>query len=76
MKRSGGVFVGTLPSDINIANTAVEWAGVNWMLVMSSAIPADRDRRGALLMHELWHRQQAGLGFPASGAANDHLDTR
>lgn len=76
LKRSGEVFVGTLPADINIANTAVEWAGVSWMLVMSSAIPADRDRRGAMLMHELWHRQQAGHGFPASGAANDHLDTR
>ncbi|HEX8293780.1 MAG TPA: hypothetical protein VF570_18595 [Pyrinomonadaceae bacterium] len=76
LRRSGGVFVGTLPAEVNIANTAFEWAGVNWMLVMSPAIPADSDRRGGLLMHELWHRQQAGLGFPASGAANDHLDTR
>ena len=76
LKRSGEVYVGTLPSNINIANTAFEWAGVNWMLVMTSAIPADRHRRGRTLMHELWHRQQAGLGFPASGAANDHLDTR
>ena len=76
LKRSGEVFVGTLPSNVNIANTAVEWAGVNWMLVMSSAIPADRYRRGAMLMHELWHRRQAELGFPSSGAGNDHLDTR
>lgn len=76
LKRSGEVFVGALPADINIANTAFEWAGVNWMMVMSSAVPADRDRRGGMLMHELWHRQQAGLGFPASGAGNDHLDTR
>jgi hypothetical protein len=29
-----------------------------------------------MLMHELWHRRQAELGFPASGAANHHLDTR
>jgi hypothetical protein len=76
LKRSGEVFVGTLPAEVNVANTAVEWAGVSWMMVMSSAVPADRDRRGAMLMHELWHRQQAALGFPASGAANDHLDTR
>ena len=76
LKRSGGVFVGTLPSSVNIANTAVEWAGVNWMLVMSSAIPFDRHRRGAMLVHELWHRRQAELGFTASGAGNDHLDTR
>ena len=76
LKRSGAVFVGTLPPDINIANTAFEWAGVNWMLVMSTAVPADGHRRGAMLMHELWHREQAALGFPASGAANAHLDTR
>jgi hypothetical protein len=76
LKRSGAVYVGTLPSNINIANTAAEWAGVNWMLVVSTSIPADRHRRGCVLMHELWHRQQGRLGFPASGAANDHLDTR
>ncbi len=76
LKRSGNVYVGTLPPSVNVANTAVEWAGVKWMLVMSTAIPADRYMRGRLLMHELWHRRQAELGFPASGAANDHLDTR
>ena len=76
LKRSGGVFVGALPPDINIANTAFGWAGVNWMLVMSTAVPADRYRRGGMLMHELWHRAQAALGFPASGAGNEHLDTR
>jgi hypothetical protein len=76
LKRSGEVYAGTLPPNVNIANTAVEWAGVSWMLVMSTAVPADRSRRGRLLMHELWHRSQAELGFPASGAANDHLDTR
>lgn len=76
LKRSGEVFVGTLPADVNVANTAFEWAGVNWMMVMTSAIPSDRHRRGGLLIHELWHRRQAELGFPASGAANEHLDTR
>jgi hypothetical protein len=76
LKQSGEVYVGTLPANVNLANTAVEWAGVNWMLIIASAVPADRYRRGAILIHELWHRQQAELGFPASGAANHHLDTR
>lgn len=76
LKPSGEVYVGTLPPTVNIANTAVEWAGVNWMMVMSSAVPSDSIGRGRLLMHELWHRRQAELGFPASGAANEHLDTR
>jgi hypothetical protein len=46
------------------------------MMVMASAVPTDSGRRGAMFMHELWHRRQAELGFPASGAANEHLDTR
>ncbi|MFL6336482.1 MAG: hypothetical protein ACJ754_24530 [Pyrinomonadaceae bacterium] len=75
-KRSGDVYVGILPPTINIANTAFEWEGVNWMLVNFTTIPAEKHRRAAMLMHELWHRQQAELGFPASGVANDHLDTR
>src|SRR3712207_3758658 len=41
LKPSGDVYTGTLPANVNIANTAVVWAGVNWMLVMSPAIPAD-----------------------------------
>jgi hypothetical protein len=76
LKRSGEVYTGTLPASVNVANTAFEWAGVNWMLVMTSAIPADLEGRGRLLMHELWHRRQAELGFPPSGAGNGHLDTR
>jgi hypothetical protein len=76
LKRSGEVFVGTLPPRVNVANTAVEWAGVNWMVVLSTALPEDEYRRANLMMHELWHRRQEELGFPASGAANNHLDTR
>src|SRR5215213_9608451 len=76
LQRKGDVYVGKLPPNVNVANTAIEWAGVKWMMVMSTAIPADRYRRGCLLMHELWHRRQAELGFPASGAADDHLDSR
>jgi hypothetical protein len=30
LKAEGGVFVGLLPTDQNIANTAVEWSGVHW----------------------------------------------
>jgi hypothetical protein len=39
-------------------------------------LPEAKDRRAALLAHEMWHRIQSDLGLPASGAANNHLDTR
>jgi hypothetical protein len=76
LKRSGGVFVGTLPATVNVSNTSLTWAGVNWMVVIASAIPGDGHRRATLFIHELWHRKQEELGFPPSGAANNHLDTR
>jgi len=74
LRPQGEVFVGTLPPEHNIANTAFAYAGVNWTMVMWPP-PGDRSARGLLLMHELWHRIQDDLGFPSSGPSNAHLDT-
>src|SRR6266480_5604586 len=30
LTRNGNVFVGKLPPKVNIANTAIEWAGIKW----------------------------------------------
>jgi len=70
-----GIYFGTLPANVLIANTAVDWAGVRWTMLMWP-LPEDPVRRRILLAHELWHHLQDELGFPSSGAANSHLDTR
>ena len=62
-----GVFVGTLPLEVGIANTALDWAGVRWTMVMWP-LPQERYSRVTLLMHEAFHRVQptlahAGLDF-------------
>ena len=75
LRREGEIFIGKLPNDINIANTAAEWAGVKWTMIMLP-LPEDAARRATLLAHEMWHRVQEEIGFPPSGAANNHLDTR
>lgn len=75
LRREGEIFTGRLPNEINIANTAVGWAGVKWTMIMLP-LPEDAARRAALLAHEMWHRIQEEIGFPPSGAANNHLDTR
>jgi hypothetical protein len=75
LNGSGNVFTGKLPEKINIANTATDWAGVKWTMVMLP-LPADKTARARLMAHELWHRVQDEIGFPASGAANNHLDSR
>jgi hypothetical protein len=69
-----GVFVGTLPPDQNIANTAFRWGGVEWTQVMWP-LPEAADDRGVLLSHELFHRVQAGLGITGGHPENQHLDT-
>jgi hypothetical protein len=75
LTRDGDVFVGQLPAKVTIANTAIEWAGIKWMMVILP-LPEDRYRRANLMAHELWHRVQNDIGFPSSGAANNHLDSR
>ena len=75
LTRSGNVFVGALPAKVNIANTAIDWAGVKWTMIILP-LPEDRYRRANLMAHELWHRIQNQIGFPSSGAANNHLDSR
>ncbi len=75
LRREGEIFTGKLPNEFNIANTAADWAGVKWTMIMLP-LPEDRARRAALLGHEMWHRIQEEIGFPPSGTANNHLDTR
>ena len=75
LQAEGAIFTGKLPDEINIANTAVDWAGRRWTMLMWP-LPEEKTRRAALLAHEMWHRVQGELGFPASGAANNHLATR
>ena len=69
-----GVFVGTLPREINPANTAINWAGVHWTMVMWP-VSEFRQPRERLLLHECFHRLQEKLGVPARDAVNAHLDT-
>lgn len=74
LKKDGAVYVGRLTPEINISNTAVEWAGVKWTMVMwpLSQNPVGRAR---LMMHEQFHRVQDGIGLPALSPANAHLDS-
>lgn len=67
-----GVFVGKLPDSVNIANTAIRWAGVEWTMVVWP-LPQDRTARATLLAHELWHRIQDDLGIAMASPANVHL---
>jgi hypothetical protein len=75
LEARDGVFVGELPAEVGVANTAVEWAGVEWTMLMWP-LPEQRYSRRRLLAHEMFHRIQGDLGFPANDPVNTHLDTR
>jgi hypothetical protein len=75
LKQAGEVFVGKLPANLPIANTAVRWAGVEWTMIMWP-LPRYRQERLRLMMHESFHRIQEELGLPAKDSVNNHLDSR
>ena len=56
-------FTGTLPSIINVANSAVDWGGAKWTMLMWP-LPKDARQRAILLMHESWHRIQSSRVRP------------
>ena len=75
LKREGDVWTGTLPPSEGIANTATNWAGVHWTMIMWGALGRFRQDRVRLMMHECFHRVQDEVGLPAIDAVNNHLDT-
>jgi hypothetical protein len=75
LKTFKGIYLGNLPVDINISNTAVDWAGSRWTMVCWNAISqTDQYDRQRLLVHESWHRIQNEIGVPSTVTSNAHLD--
>lgn len=65
---------GRLPDEIGIANTAFDWKGARWSMVMWP-LPADAGARDRLLIHERFHAIQRDVGLPMASPANGHLDS-
>jgi len=70
----GSVFVGSLPPNEAIANTATEWHGTRWTMVMWP-LDDDATERRRLLFHESFHRVQPELAIPLVNVLNAQLDT-
>ncbi|MGA0585718.1 hypothetical protein ACO2Q2_01075 [Dyella sp. KRB-257] len=73
-KPSGGVFTGTLPMTVILANTAIEWSGIRWSEILWP-LPDDADQRRVMLAHEMFHRIQPSLKMVLREGDNRHLDT-
>ena len=75
LKREGNIYLGKLPKEENIANTAFPWAGYKWTMIIWP-LPENKFERANLMMHELFHRIQNNIGFPAKNPTNNHLDEK
>ena len=73
LTAQGGAFAGTLPGSVVVANTSTEWNDVRWTMVMWPSLGDALVQRRRLLMHECWHRIQAGLGFPAANGRTPRI---
>ncbi|KAB2881250.1 hypothetical protein F9K33_01900 [bacterium] len=74
LSKKDGVFFGSLPTDKIIANTSIDWAGVQWTMIIWP-LPKDVNDRARLMAHESFHRVQNELGLPMTNPPNVHLDT-
>lgn len=75
LKQIGEIYSGILPNKINIANTAINWNGRRWAMVMLP-LPVNKQERLNLLAHELFHVSQPSLGFQLFNTENNHLDKK
>ncbi len=70
------LYIGELPENIIIANTAIDWNGKRWTMV-SLPLPENKLQRMSLLIHESFHRIQPQLYFDGiNQSPNNHLDTK
>lgn len=55
------------------ANTAIDWDGTTWLMLLAP-LPDDEAARRALAFHEAFHVHQRALGLPANATVAAHLD--
>jgi len=74
LREENGVWIGKLPPEMNPANTAVDFGGKRWSMVLWP-VSDNRYSRRRLLLHESFHRIQSDLGLPMTNPSNVHLAT-
>lgn len=75
LKPNGTIYSGVLPAKVNIANTAINWNGKRWAMIMLP-LSHNKQNRINLLAHESFHSIQQSLGFTFNNAENNHLDQK
>jgi hypothetical protein len=75
LKKKYNLYSGKFPLEKNIANSTVEFGGIQWTMVIWP-LPEDRRERNLLIIHESFHRIQDELGLNPYGYDNSHLEKK
>ncbi len=75
-KEYDGIYYGVLPENIGLANTAFDWEGQSWSMVIFSSLSEDKHDRGSLMIHELWHQHEDKFNLLSDTKTCKHLDTK
>ncbi len=62
LHATDGLYVGTLPKEILVANAPVEWQGKRWTMLMWPTLPSETIERRIIFAHELIPPHSAGTG--------------
>ncbi|MFP2926052.1 hypothetical protein ACLESO_12700 [Pyxidicoccus sp. 3LG] len=73
-KYPGPPFTGELPSEVTVANTAMEWAGTLWVQLLWP-LPEDATALRVMLAHEAFHHLQRRKGLTTGDRGNAHLES-
>jgi len=73
LEAFGQIYTGYFPEDRVFANTAIEWGGIEWAMIMLP-LPEDTYDRIGLMIHERFHVLQPELGFELHNTLNAHLN--
>ncbi len=60
--KNGKVFTGTLPKEMLVAETTINWNGKLWTMV-TLPLPKNHNEQLSIFTHELFHRIQSKIGF-------------
>ncbi|HSB53794.1 MAG TPA: hypothetical protein VLD58_05535 [Gemmatimonadales bacterium] len=74
-RQRDGLWQGTLPDGIPLANFALTWVNRRWAMVLLP-LPQDRFLALELLLHESYHGIQEQIGLARPDRLNPHLDER
>ena len=76
LENNGQFFEGSLDETVPVGNTAQQWQGETWVLLLTESLKnRSREEIRRLAAHEMWHGIQKEIGVPPQPNDNGHLNS-